>query len=237
MAKKYGISQVISKLLVNRDIIDHDLIYSFIHPNLDNLHDPRQMKNVELASQIIKSKIESERKIRIVGDYDVDGVISTYILYMALKKCGATVDYEIPDRIKDGYGINVDIIEKARQEEIDTIITCDNGISAIEPINHAKELGMTVIVTDHHDIPFVEDEEGNRTFIRSKADAIINPKQRECGYKFKNLCGAGVALKLIQVLYEDMGIHHTEWQSFIEFVAIATVCDVVGRLSMKIEFL
>ncbi|MGL4665080.1 MAG: single-stranded-DNA-specific exonuclease RecJ, partial [Clostridium butyricum] len=137
------------------------------------------------------------------------------------------VDYEIPDRIKDGYGVNVGIIEKAKDEEIDTIITCDNGISAIDPIKTAKELGMTVIVTDHHDIPFVENELGERTFIRSEADAILNPKQEECKYKFKSLCGAGVAFKLIQVLYEEFKISEEEAFDFIEFLAIATVCDVV----------
>lgn len=154
-------------------------------------------------------------------------MISVYILYCALKRCGADVDYEIPDRIKDGYGVNVGIIEKAKDEEIDTIITCDNGISAIDPIKTAKELGMTVIVTDHHDIPFVEDELGERTFIRSEADAILNPKQEECKYKFKSLCGAGVAFKLIQVLYEEFKISEEEAFDFIEFLAIATVCDVV----------
>jgi len=230
MAEKYGISQVISKLLVNRDIVDDDLINSFINPNLGNLHNPRDMKDVVVASEIIKNKINNKNKIRVIGDYDVDGVVSSYILFVALKKCGADVDYEIPDRIKDGYGINIDIIERSKQEGIDTIITCDNGISAIEPIKYAKDLGMTVIVTDHHDVPFIEDEDGNRTFIRSEADAIINPKQMECKYKFESLCGAGVAFKLIQVLYEEMGINEKDAYKLIEFVAIATVCDVVDLI-------
>lgn len=230
MSQKFGISEIICKLLVNRDIIEDDLINSFVNSDFQNLHNPRNMKDIQKAVEIIKSKIKSKKKIRIIGDYDVDGVISSYVLYQALKKCGADIDYEIPDRIKDGYGININIIEKSKKEGIDTIITCDNGISAIEPIKYAKELDMTVIVTDHHDIPFIEDEEGNRTFIRSEADAIVNPKQKECEYKFKSLCGAGVAFKLIQVLFEEMEINKEECYKLIEFVAIATVCDVVDLL-------
>lgn len=227
MAHKYGITELMSKLIINRDITDDFLIKSYIKPEFNMLHEPREMKDMNKAVEIIINKIKNKNKIRIIGDYDVDGVISVYILYCALKRCGADVDYEIPDRIKDGYGVNVGIIEKAKDEEIDTIITCDNGISAIDPIKTAKELGMTVIVTDHHDIPFVEDELGERTFIRSEADAILNPKQEECKYKFKSLCGAGVAFKLIQVLYEEFKISEEEAFYFIEFLAIATVCDVV----------
>ena len=160
------------------------------------LHEPREMKDMNKAVDIIINKIKNKKKIRIIGDYDVDGVISVYILYSALKRCNADVDYEIPDRIKDGYGVNVNIIKKAQEDGIDTIITCDNGISAIEPIKMQKNYGMTVIVTDHHDIPFIEDEDGNRTVINSEADAILNPKQEDCNYKFKYLCGAGVAFKL-----------------------------------------
>lgn len=230
MSAKYGITELMSKLIVNRDIIDDEIIKSYIHPDFNNLHNPKQMKDIEKAVEILKDKISTKKKIRIVGDYDVDGVISTYILYKALKKCNANVDYEIPDRIKDGYGININIIKIASEDDVDTILTCDNGISAIEPIKYAKELGMTVIVTDHHDIPFVENENGTRTFISSSADAIINPKQKECKYKFKQLCGAGVAFKLIEVLYEELGIDKKECYKFIEFLAIATVCDVVDLI-------
>ncbi len=230
MANKYKINPVITKLLVNRDITEDNLVNAFINPSLQNLHDPKELKDLEKAVEITKRKIKSKTKIRIIGDYDVDGVISSFILVKALRRCGADVDYEIPDRIKDGYGINIDIIDKAKEDNIDTIITCDNGISAIEPINYAKDLGMTVIVTDHHDIPFVEDEEGNRTYVSSKADAIINPKQIECNYKFENLCGAGVAFKFIQVLYEELEIDIEESYDLIEFVAIATVCDVVDLI-------
>ena len=175
------------------------------------------------------ARCESGEKLEIASKVylSIYGVISVYILYCALKRCNANVDYEIPDRIKDGYGVNINIIKKAKEDGVDTIVTCDNGISAIEPIKSAKELGLTVIVTDHHDIPFIEDEEGNRKFIRSEADAILNPKQEGCKYKFKSLCGAGVAFKLIHVLYEELGISKDEAFRFIEFLAIATVCDVV----------
>ena len=227
ISQRFGISEIISKLLVNRDIVEDNLLKNFIHPSLENLHNPRLMQDLEKAAQIIKDKISSKDKIRIIGDYDVDGVISSYILFESLKRCGADVDYEIPDRIKDGYGINIDIVNKSKEDGIDTIITCDNGISAIDPIKHAKDLGITVIVTDHHNIPFVENESGNRVFISSKADAIINPKQDKCKYKFKSLCGAGVVFKLIEVLYEELEIDKKECYKFIEFVAIATVCDVV----------
>ena len=228
--EKFNISELLTRLLVNRDITDDELIKSFIDPRVENLHDPRLMKDVEKGAQIILNKIHSNKKIRIIGDYDVDGVISSYILYVALQRCGAEVDYEIPDRVKDGYGINHDMIRKAKEDEIDTIITCDNGISAIEPINYAKDIGLTVIVTDHHEVPFIEDELGKRKFISSRADAIINPKQPDCTYKAKDLCGAGVAFKLIQVLYEESGISKEECYSLIEYVAIATVCDVVDLI-------
>ena len=193
------------------------------------LHSPKTMKDVVIAVDIIKRKIQENKKIRIIGDYDVDGIISVFILYTALKKCGANVDYEIPDRIKDGYGINENIVKVAYDEGVDTIITCDNGISAIDQIQYAKDLGLTVIVTDHHDVPFIE-EDGVRTFLSSQADAIINPKQIECEYKFKSICGAGVAFKLMEALYEEIGMDKEECYKLIEFVAIATVCDVVDLI-------
>ncbi|NFH68747.1 single-stranded-DNA-specific exonuclease RecJ [Clostridium botulinum] len=230
ISKKYGISELITRLMINRNIVEDDMIKNYINPNYSNFHDPYEMKDIEKAAKILKEKIELKEKIRIIGDYDVDGVISVYILYTALKKCSANVDYEIPDRIKDGYGINKKIILEAKNDEVDTLLTCDNGISAIEQIKYAKELGMTVIVTDHHDIPFVEDEKGDRIFISSEADSIINPKQIECGYKFDKICGAGVAFKLIEVLYEKMKISKEELYKLIEFVAIATVCDVVDLI-------
>ena len=229
MSEKYKISQLLCKLMVNRDIIDENIINSYINPIYKYLHSPKTMKDVVIAVDIIKRKIQENKKIRIIGDYDVDGIISVFILYTALKKCGANVDYEIPDRIKDGYGINENIVKAAYDEGVDTIITCDNGISAIDQIQYAKDLGLTVIVTDHHDVPFIE-EDGVRTFISSSADAIINPKQIECEYKFKSICGAGVAFKLMEALYEEIGMDKEECYKLIEFVAIATVCDVVDLI-------
>ena len=229
MTEKYKISQLLCKLMVNRDIIDENIINSYINPVYKYLHSPKTMKDVVIAVDIIKRKIQENKKIRIIGDYDVDGIISVFILYTALKKCGANVDYEIPDRIKDGYGINENIVKVAYDEGVDTIITCDNGISAIDQIQYAKDLGLTVIVTDHHDVPFIE-EDGVRTFLSSQADAIINPKQIECEYKFKSICGAGVAFKLMEALYEEIGMDKEECYKLIEFVAIATVCDVVDLI-------
>jgi single-stranded-DNA-specific exonuclease len=231
IAKEFGISEIVSKLLVNRDIIDKDSIKSFINPSYENFHNPREMKDLVKGVRIIKQKIEEGKKIMVVGDYDVDGVISLFELYTALKRCSADVVYEIPDRIKDGYGINESIIDKAYDIGVDTIITCDNGIASIDTIKHGKQLDMTIIVTDHHDIPFVETEGGTRKNISSEADAIINPKQEDCNYKFKLLCGAGVAFKFIEVLYEEMGIDKSEAYKFIEYIAIATVCDVVDLTS------
>lgn len=229
MSEKYKISQLLCKLMVNRDIIDENIINSYINPVYKYLHSPKTMKDVVFAVDIIKRKIQENKRIRIIGDYDVDGIISVFILYTALKKCGANVDYEIPDRIKDGYGINENIVKAAYDEGVDTIITCDNGISAIDQIQYAKDLGLTVIVTDHHDVPFIE-EDGVRTFLSSQADAIINPKQIECEYKFKSICGAGVAFKLMEALYEEIGMDKEECYKLIEFVAIATVCDVVDLI-------
>ncbi len=227
MSKELQISEILCKIMVNRGIVEKEVAYDFLNPNLNKLHNPLLMKDLNNGVKVIKQKISEDKKIRIIGDYDVDGVISTYLLYTALSNCGAIVDYEIPHRVEDGYGINNSIIDTAHQDGIDTIITCDNGISAIEQIKHAKELGLTVIVTDHHDVPFIEDEEGNRTYIRSEADAIINHKQLDCQYPFKHLCGGGVVYKFIQVLYAEMGIKQELLEELLQFVAIATVCDVV----------
>ncbi|NRT73752.1 single-stranded-DNA-specific exonuclease RecJ [Clostridium beijerinckii] len=227
ISKKYALSELVSRLIVNRNIISDEMIRSYINPDFDKFHEPRDMKDLEKSVDILREKIKAQNKIRIVGDYDVDGVISIYILYSALKRCNANVDYEIPDRIKDGYGININIIRQAKEDGVDTILTCDNGISAIDQIKYAKELGITVIVTDHHDIPFVEKENNVREFISLSADAVVNPKQSECNYKFKQLCGAGVAFKLVEVLYNAFNIDKKECYKFIEFLAIATVCDVV----------
>lgn len=217
MSKELGISELLCRIIVNRGIKDVDNARKYIKADLQGLNDPRLMKDMVKGVSIVKEKIKLNKKIRIIGDYDVDGVVSTYILYKALARCGATVDYAIPHRILDGYGISNSLVENALSDGIDTIITCDNGIAAREQIQFAKESGMTVIVTDHHDVPDSIPE----------ADAIIDMKQTDCQYPFKLLCGAGVAFKFTQVLYEEMCIPREEEYEFYEFVAIATVCDVV----------
>ncbi|MGL5616199.1 MAG: single-stranded-DNA-specific exonuclease RecJ [Sarcina sp.] len=226
ISKKYGISKFLSKLIVNRGIVNDDEIEKYINSSYDILNNPKSMKDVEKATEIIYEKIKTGKKIRIIGDYDVDGVISVYCLYKAFTEIGANIDYEIPDRIKDGYGINENIIKLAYEDGVDTIVTCDNGIAAIEQIKYAKKLGLTVIVTDHHDVAFVE-ENGERRFVLPEADAILNPKQEDCQYPFKKICGAGVAFKLIENLFIRFEKPKEEIYKFLEFVAIATVCDVV----------
>ncbi|MDU5081176.1 single-stranded-DNA-specific exonuclease RecJ [uncultured Tissierella sp.] len=230
IAKDFKISEFLSKLLVNRDITDYNLIDSFISSSLDRLHDPSLMKDLLKGADIIRDKIINKRKIRIVGDYDVDGVISIYLLYTGIKKCGGNVDYVIPSRINDGYGINNEIVREAEKDGIDTIITCDNGIAAIEQIKLAKELGLTVIVTDHHDLPFVVDEAGEKKYLSTEADAVINPKQKDCNYPFKGLCGAAVVFKLIQELYLIFELPLESTYCLMEYTAIATICDVVDLI-------
>lgn len=228
IASEFEISEIVAKLLTNRDIYEKKDIELFLNPKLDRLSSAELMKDLIKATEIIISKVKNKKRIRIVGDFDVDGVMSVYILYKGLKGLGANVDYVIPDRILDGYGINKDIVQAAKDDGIDTIITCDNGIAAIEQIKFAKELGLTVIVTDHHDVPYKEEENGTRVFLTSDADAIINPKQHECVYPVKNLCGAGVAYRLIKYLYHSLDVELED--DYLEFVAIATICDVVDLI-------
>ena len=216
ITNELGINSFLARLLINRGIIEKNSIQMFLEPNLDKLYPTDLMKDLVLASKIIDDNIKNNKKIRIVGDFDVDGVMSVYILYKGLKRLGAKVDYAIPDRVLDGYGINRDIIKASKDDGVKTIITCDNGISAIDEIKYAKELGLTLIVTDHHDIPQSLPD----------ANAIINPKQKDCNYPFKSLCGAGVSFKLIEYLYEINGLAD-EIYDFLEYVAIATICDVV----------
>jgi len=230
IAQTYQISEVTSRLAVNRGIKSNQEMKEYLFPSLDSLENPRHMKDMDKAVALLKEKIESGKKIRIIGDYDVDGVMSTYVLQTALSTCGADVDYEIPDRIKDGYGINIAIVEACARDEVDTIITCDNGIAAIEQIERAKELGLSVIVTDHHDIPYEVLENEEKIFHVPDADAVVNPKQEDCGYAFKNLCGAVVAYMLVKVLYEEFGVEKSKLDDLIEFVGIATICDVMDLM-------
>lgn len=223
---RFSIDPVIARLIRNREHITEEEIDNYLNGGLENLYSPWKLKDMEKTVKILQKKISEKKKIRIISDYDVDGVISNYILSVGLKRCGADVDFKIPNRIVDGYGINENLISEAKEAGIDTIVTCDNGIAAIDQIAYAKELNMTVIVTDHHDIPFVE-EEGQKKYLSSNADAIINPKQLECEYPFSLLCGAAVAYKLIEACYEVYKIPKKEVEKMISYVAIATVCDVV----------
>lgn len=228
VAARYNISEVVARILFNRGIYKDSMIKSFLNPTYKNLNNPDSIIDIKKGVSIIEEKIKKGKKIRIVGDYDVDGVMSVYILYTALKKCRAKyVDYEIPDRIKDGYGINKNIIDDALKDDVDTILTCDNGISATEEIKYAKDNKMTVIVTDHHDIPFSLNEDGEKIYTVPKADAIINPKIKESRYPFRALCGASVAFKFVQLLFEKFNIDKKEILNYIEFLSIATVCDVM----------
>lgn len=227
LSQKTGISEIIISILLNRGIKTGEEIIRFMNPKLENLHNPMIMKDMDKGTDIIKGAIEQGRKIVVYGDYDCDGIISTYILYSALSRAGGDVKYHIPDRITEGYGINSDTIKILKEEGYDVIITCDNGIAAIEQIKFAKELGMTIVITDHHDIPFVTLDNGEREFVLPEADAVINPKQHECSYPFKMLCGAGVAFKFAQVLYKKMNLTEEESYKFMEYAAIGTICDVV----------
>lgn len=226
IGKYFGIDQVVARIMRNRGLTGYDEMKIYLHGTRADLHNPHLLKDVDTAAEIVADKIREQKKIRIIGDYDIDGIQAAYILLSALKKLGARVDTVIPDRILDGYGLNEHLVTKAAEDGIDTILTCDNGISAIGQIHLAKELGMTVVVTDHHEVPF-EDVDGIHREIKSEADAVVNPKQQECGYPFKGLCGAAVAFKFVQVLYERMNISVSDADCFIENAGFATVGDVM----------
>lgn len=226
IGEKYGIDQVTARIIRNRDIVEDAEIAKYLKPELSELYSPHLMKDMDLLVNILMEKIRGQKPIRIIGDYDIDGIQSTYILLQGIRRAGGIVTAAIPDRMKDGYGINESLIAQAKEDGADTIITCDNGIAAIDAIAYAKELGLTVLVTDHHDIPYIE-EDGVRTYRRSMADAIVNPKQKECGYPFAGICGAVVAFKVIQALYEACGIAAEEAMVFLEHAAFATVGDVM----------
>lgn len=226
IGSEFGIDPVIARLIRNRDIQDMKEIRSYLYGTLAEIPSPWKMKDMERAVQILQKKITQKKKIRIIGDYDIDGVTATCILLKGLKRLNANVDTYIPDRVKDGYGMHEQLIDKALEDGIDTILTCDNGIAAAAEIEYAKKEGLTVIVTDHHDIPFRDTEDG-RIWIIPKADAVVNPKQNDCLYSNKNICGAVVAWKLIWALYERLGIDSDEIWDFLELAAIATVGDVM----------
>ena len=223
---KYGIDQVTARIIRNRDIVEDEDIRLFLQGDLSDCHDPALMKDGDKLTDILIKKINEGASIRIVGDYDIDGVMATFILKKALDELGANVSYVIPDRISDGYGLNVRIIDDAYGDGIDTILTCDNGIAAIQEISHAKELGMCVLVTDHHEIPF-EEINGEKKYILSDADAIVDPHQKDCNYPYKNLCGAAVAWKMMCLLFKKLGKQTGILDEMLENVAFATVGDIM----------
>lgn len=226
IGERFGIDQVTARIIRNRDVIGEKAIEKYLHGSRKDFYSPWLLKDMEKAVAILQEKIENRNRIRIIGDYDIDGVMSTYILLESLRGLGCDVDMMIPNRITDGYGINEHLIEQAWQEGRDTIITCDNGIAAVTQIRKAKDLGMTVIVTDHHEVPF-EDLEGGRKEILPPADAIVNPKQKACSYPFAGLCGAVVAMKVMEALYEKMAPEVDLVDKMLSFAGIATIGDVM----------
>ena len=230
IAEKYQISPIIARLMRNRDVIGDEAIDFYLNGTVEDLYDGLLMKDMDRAVDILKEKIEEGKKIRVIGDYDIDGVNATYILQQGLAGLGADVDTDIPDRIKDGYGLNQMLIDRALEDDVDTIITCDNGIAAMNEIAYGKENGMTIVVTDHHEVPYLE-ENGEKKYLLPPADAVVDPHRADCEYPFKGLCGAAVAYKLVEVLYRVSGkseqeVEHLQ-ERLMENVAIATIGDVM----------
>lgn len=226
IGKKYQISPRLACLIRNRDVIGEEAVDRYLNGTISDLYDGMLMKDMDKAIDILKEKILEDKKIRVIGDYDIDGVNATYILLEGLDRLGADVDSDIPDRISDGYGLNRHLVERAYEAGVDTLITCDNGIAAADEIAYGKEMGMTVIVTDHHEVPF-DEQNGEKRYRIPPADAVMDPKQPDCLYPFKGLCGAAVAYKLMEALWESMGKDSADLDDLIENVAIATIGDVM----------
>lgn len=231
LARELGVSPVSVRIMRNRGMETKEAMERYLYGTLDGLYDGGRMKNMGAAVAVLIKKLREEKRIRIIGDYDIDGVCASYLLLTGLrraerelgKKAGPSrVDYEIPDRIRDGYGINEAIIRQAAADGVDTLVTCDNGIAAAKEIALAKELGMTVVVTDHHEVPVEEERQ-----VLPPADVVVDPKQEGETYPFREICGAVVAYKLVEKLYEASGVPREEWRELLEFAAIATVGDVM----------
>lgn len=220
IGERFGIDPVVARIIRNRDILGEEEIDRYLHGTMSQLHDPHSLYGMEEAVRILREKIAQHKKIRVIGDYDVDGIMASYILLKGLMLVGADADVVIPHRIQDGYGLNDHLIEKAHQDGVDTILTCDNGIAAFSQVEMANRMGMTVVVTDHHEVPY-EDNADGRAYILPPAAAVVDPKQAACSYPFKGICGAVVALKLMQVLMGETP------EDFMEMAAFATVCDVM----------
>jgi len=229
IGSRFNIDPVTARIIRNRDVTDMENVNMYLNGTLDSLHDPMMMKDMDKAVSVIASSIRDNKHIRIIGDYDIDGICSIYILFKGLKICGADVDYEVPDRITDGYGINENLIKQAYEAGVEVIITCDNGIAAASQIDYANELGMTVVITDHHDVPYEETDNGRR-YIIPKAAAVVDPKQNDCRYPFKMLCGAGIAYKFIDCMVKEFQTGDSVMPELLQFAAIATVGDIVDLL-------
>lgn len=229
IGSRFNIDPVTARIIRNRDVTDMENVDMYLNGTLDSLHDPMMMKDMDKAVSVIASSIRDNKHIRIIGDYDIDGICSIYILFKGLKICGADVDYEVPDRITDGYGINENLIKQAYEAGVEVIITCDNGIAAASQIDYANELGMTVVITDHHDVPYEETDNGRR-YIIPKAAAVVDPKQNDCRYPFKMLCGAGIAYKFIDCMVKEFQTGDSVMPELLQFAAIATVGDIVDLL-------
>ena len=229
IGSRFNIDPVTARIIRNRDVTDMENVDMYLNGTLDSLHDPMMMKDMDKAVSVIASSIRDNKHIRIIGDYDIDGICSIYILFKGLKICGADVDYEVPDRITDGYGINENLIKQAYEAGVEVIITCDNGIAAASQIDYANELGMTVVITDHHDVPYEETDNGRR-YIIPKAAAVVDPKQNDCRYPFKMLCGAGIAYKFIGCMVKEFQTGDSIMPELLQFAAIATVGDIVDLL-------
>lgn len=229
IGSRFNIDPVTARIIRNRDVTDMENVDMYLNGTLDSLHDPMMMKDMDKAVSVIASSIRDNKHIRIIGDYDIDGICSIYILFKGLKMCGADVDYEVPDRITDGYGINENLIKQAYEAGVEVIITCDNGIAAASQIDYANELGMTVVITDHHDVPYEETDNGRR-YIIPKAAAVVDPKQNDCRYPFKMLCGAGIAYKFIGCMVKKFQTGDSIMPELLQFAAIATVGDIVDLL-------
>ena len=226
IGKKFGVSPVIAKIIRNRDIVDENDIHKFLYGAMDDLYDPMLMKDMDMLAAELKKSINSGKRIRVVQDYDVDGCMSGYILVTAIRLCGGNADYDAPDRTSEGYGINERIVKSAVNDGIGTLITCDNGIAAGDITSLAKSMGLCVLVTDHHEVQYVN-ADGKQKYLIPEADAVVDPKRPDCEYPFKHLCGAGIAYKVAEVLYDIYGRSKEELNKLLQYAAVATVCDIV----------
>ena len=226
IGKKFGVSPVIAKIIRNRDIVDENDIHKFLYGAMDDLYDPMLMKDMDMLAAELKKSINSGKRIRVVQDYDVDGCMSGYILVTAIRLCGGNADYDVPDRTSEGYGINERSVKSAVNDGIGTLITCDNGIAAGDITSLAKSMGLCVLVTDHHEVQYVN-ADGKQKYLIPEADAVVDPKRPDCEYPFKHLCGAGIAYKVAEVLYDIYGRSKEELNKLLQYAAVATVCDIV----------